>query len=113
TDIPAYKMGDRVPDMAVATLDGSQFQARDPDKKRNTVWVFMSPWCESYLEKSRPKASSECRAVREQVESLVRSDSPVRWVGIASGIWATRDDLRDYQTQYKTQLPLALDDSGK
>jgi hypothetical protein len=75
------------------------------------VFVFISPWCESYLETSRPELSASCRKAREQVDSLAKA-VPARWLGIASGLWATQDDLRAYKVQYKTKIPLALDESG-
>jgi thiol-disulfide isomerase/thioredoxin len=109
--VPQYKVGDRLPDIAATTLDGQDFHSRSVGVTRPTVLVFMSPWCESYLEKSRPAASKSCRQVREQVESVAK-DLDVRWLGIASGLWATRDDLSEYRTRYKAAIPLALDDTG-
>jgi hypothetical protein len=38
--------------------------------------------------------------------------SQVRWLGVASGIWATADDLTAHQSQYKPKIPLTLDKSG-
>jgi thiol-disulfide isomerase/thioredoxin len=108
---PQSKVGDRLPDISAKTLDGQTFRSRDSSVTRPTVLVFMAPWCESYLEKSRPAASKSCRQVREQIEAVAK-DLDVRWLGIASGLWATRDDLSDYKAQYKTTIPLALDDSG-
>jgi hypothetical protein len=35
-----------------------------------------------------------------------------RWLGIASGLWATKGDLSAYESEYKTKIPLALDESG-
>ena len=36
----------------------------------------------------------------------------VRWLGIASGLWATPEDLRDYRKRYGVVIPLTLDESG-
>ena len=110
-DVPQFKVGDRLPDISATTLDGQTFHSRADGETRPTVLVFMSPWCESYLEKSRPLASKKCRQVREQIEAVAK-DVDVRWLGIASSLWTTRDDLSDYETQYKATIPLALDDSG-
>jgi thiol-disulfide isomerase/thioredoxin len=109
--VPRYKVGDRLPDISATTLDGQTFHSRAGGGARPTVLVFMSPWCESYLAKSRPAASKSCRQVREQIESVAK-DLDVRWLGIASGLWATKDDLSDYKAQYKATIPLALDDTG-
>jgi hypothetical protein len=45
------------------------------------------------------------------VETAAR-DSRIRWIGIASGLWATPDDLRDYQRKHAVRIPLVLDESG-
>jgi thiol-disulfide isomerase/thioredoxin len=110
-DTPRYGVGDRLPPFSVETLDGSSFHAHDRNAKRPTVLVFLSPWCESYLATTRPAVSANCRSAREHVDALARDDR-VRWLGIASGIWATKEDLRDYRTQYKVRIPLVLDESG-
>jgi thiol-disulfide isomerase/thioredoxin len=106
-----YAIGDRVAGLSGKALDGSTVAFADPEGKRSTVLVFMSPWCESYLEKSRPQRSAACRTVREQVE-LRASDPRVRWVGIASGLWAGSEDLAQYRDQYKVAMPLVLDTAG-
>lgn len=103
-------VGDTVPDVTVRTLVGEDVRLRDT---RPTVLVFLSPWCESYLAKSRPQLSQSCRAVREQADALVRSRGDLRWLGVASGLWAAQDDLIDYQRKYKVGIPLTLDDSGQ
>ena len=36
----------------------------------------------------------------------------MRWLGIASGLWATKEDLQDYQREYHIKIPLTLDESG-
>lgn len=74
--------------------------------------VFLSPWCESYLSTSRPGLSANCRAVREQVDRLAKGDR-ARWLGIASGIWASKDDVVDYKKKYGVAMPISLDESGE
>jgi thiol-disulfide isomerase/thioredoxin len=106
-----YAIGDRVAGLSGKALDESTVAFADPEGKRPTVLVFLSPWCESYLEKSRPQRSAACRTVREQVE-LRAKDPRVRWVGVASGLWAGNDDLAAYRDQYKVEMPLILDSAG-
>ena len=38
--------------------------------------------------------------------------SYVWWIGIASGLWASAEDLRKYRDDYKVHIPLTLDESG-
>jgi hypothetical protein len=76
-----------------------------------TALVFISPWCESYLATTRPELSANCRHTREQVSAAAAAPD-VRWIGIASGLWANAEDLRKYQAEYKVTIPLTLDASG-
>jgi thiol-disulfide isomerase/thioredoxin len=105
-------VGDSLPAQSLTTLDGKSFALQGSGAARPTVLVFLSPWCESYLATTRPAISSSCRRAREQVGEL-SGNQRLRWIGIASGLWASPDDLREYQTQNKIRIPLTLDESGK
>jgi peroxiredoxin len=111
SDTPRYGVGDRLPEYTAQTLDGKQFQLRQTGSKQRTVLVFLSPWCESYLATSRPGLSADCRDVREKVEALAAKPG-ARWLGVASGIWATPVELAAYREEYKVSIPLTLDDTG-
>jgi thiol-disulfide isomerase/thioredoxin len=108
---PAIGLGDRLPAQSVTTLDGKPFAFRMPATPRPIVLVFISPWCDSYLATTRPAISASCRRTREQINQLAQ-DPRVRWIGIASGLWASEDDLRKYRDDYKISIPLTLDESG-
>ncbi len=110
-DEPHYDVGDRVPAFDVHTLDGRSLPAFAAGQGKPTVLLFLSPWCESYLAKSRPALAESCRAARERAEVLAHG-SDARWIGIASGLWANRDELAAYQREHHITMPLALDDSG-
>jgi peroxiredoxin len=108
-----YRVGDQLPEISAATLDGETFHTRDAGVDRPTVLVFMDAFCEWYLETSRPAVSKNCRAVREQLAALAAQESTrVRWLGIAAGVWTTKDDLASYRDKYKPGIPLTLDESG-
>ncbi len=107
-----YRVGDRLPEISAATLDGETFHTRDSRVNRPTVLVFMDAFCEWYLETSRPAVSKSCRAVRQQVAALAQENTRVRWLGIAAGVWTTKDDLAGYRDKYKPGIPLTLDESG-
>ena len=107
----ALGIGARVPSVSLTALDGSPLTLTDPAGSRPTVIFFMSPWCESYLEKSRPERSAACKRAREQGERLSH-DAGVRWIGVASGLWSTATDLGGYRDQHQITVPLALDESG-
>lgn len=111
-EIPPIDVGDRLPEQSVTTLEGKRFVLRTPAAPRPTVLVFLSPWCESYLATTRPAISASCRRTREQV-SVLAQNQHVRWLGVASGLWASAEDLRKYRDDYKVHIPLTLDESGK
>jgi len=110
--VSRYGVGDRAPPFSAKTLDGSLLDFQQPAKQQPAVLVFMTPWCESYLETSRAQVSKRCRDVRVGVEELAKQRPQVRWLGIASGIWASREDLSKYKTQFDVTIPLTLDESG-
>ena len=110
-DTRAYKVGDKLPEISVTTLDHKQFQLRPDAAKQRTVLVFVSPWCESYLATSRPGLAADCRDVREKVDALAGKMN-ARWLGIASGLWATQGDLAEWRDKHKVSIALTLDDSG-
>jgi thiol-disulfide isomerase/thioredoxin len=106
------EIGGRLPPQTVGTIDGHQFPLRAPKPRQSfTVLVFLSPWCESYLATSRPIVAENCRNMRAQVSELA-GDPRIRWLGVASGLWADADDLRKYREKNKLTIPLTLDASG-
>jgi peroxiredoxin len=110
-DAPHFGVGDKLPARSVHLLDGQSFPFEMPSAHLPTVLFFLSPWCESYLATTRPAVSASCRNAREQVSAHTH-DRGVRWLGIASGLWATPEDLRDYRKEHKLEIPLTLDASG-
>jgi peroxiredoxin len=113
SDLAPIGVGDLLPMRSLRTLDGPRFELRGNTARQTlTVLVFLSPWCESYLAATRPDASATCRSTREQFSAL-SGDPRLRWLGIASGLWANSRDLRQYRTQYKVSIPLTLDASGQ
>jgi thiol-disulfide isomerase/thioredoxin len=106
-----FGVGDSLPAQSAALLGGRTFEFQPAHEHRPTVFVFLSPWCESYLATTRPDVSSSCRNARQQVTALA-GDGRVRWLGIASGLWAKREDLLEYQQKYQVTVPLTLDASG-
>jgi thiol-disulfide isomerase/thioredoxin len=112
-DMPAIGVGDLLPKRSLRTVDGQRFElVRGGAAQKLTVLVFLSPWCESYLATTRPEVSTSCRSTRTQFSALSK-DPRVRWLGIASGLWANTNDLRQYRTQYQVTIPLTLDASGE
>jgi thiol-disulfide isomerase/thioredoxin len=113
SDPPPVAVGDRLPKQSLRTLDGQHFEfQRVAAPQRMTILVFLSPWCESYLATTRPDVSANCRKMRMQFSALA-GDPRVRWLGIASGLWANSADLRRYRTESQVTIPLTLDSSGE
>ncbi|MGO1069156.1 TlpA family protein disulfide reductase [Lysobacter sp. CA199] len=109
--VPTLRIGEAVPDFVLTTLEARPVALRDPARRRASVLVFLSPWCEGYFAKTRPQSSQQCRLAREQLVALGR-DRRVRWVGVASGLWASEQDLREYRDQHRIPVPLVLDRDG-
>jgi thiol-disulfide isomerase/thioredoxin len=105
-----YGVGDQLPELAVSTLAGDTFLMGAAGKP--TVIAFLSPWCESYLAESRPQLASNCRGAREQLQARA-ADPALRLLGVASGLWASGEDLAGYRDQYHVTIPLTLDESGR
>ena len=55
--------------------------------------------------------SASCRRIREEVNGLAQ-DASGRWIGIASGLWASTEDLQKYRDDNKVEIPLTLDETG-
>ncbi len=106
-------VGDLLPKRSLRTLDGQRFELRhSAPAKTLTVLVFLSPWCESYLATTRPDVAANCRSARIQFNEL-SADPRVRWLGIASGLWADAQALQHYRKAGKVTIPLTLDASGE
>jgi thiol-disulfide isomerase/thioredoxin len=95
---------------ALKTLAGQALTLRDG--ARPTVIFFFSPWCESYLQSSRPAMAQACLKARDDVARLAPAQVGVRWIGAAAGLWATGQDLAQYQSQHPMPMPVALDETG-
>ena len=106
-----YGPGSRAADLRLVAIDGQTVPAVDALRHRPLAIIFLSPWCESYFAQSRPARASACASARTQVEALA-ADSGTRWVGIASGLWATREEVAQYRDQHKIAYPIVLDESG-
>jgi thiol-disulfide isomerase/thioredoxin len=91
------------------TLTGETLALRG--SSRPTVIFFFSPWCETYLKSSRPVMAQACREAREKASRLAHKAGS-RWLGVAAGLWATRNDLSAYQREHSMPMPLALDETG-
>jgi len=81
---------------------------------RPRALVLFSAWCEPYLKDSRPQTSQACRRVREAVDELVGGGGPpgIDWLGIASNLWTSADDVAEYKAKTGTRIPLAFDADG-
>jgi peroxiredoxin len=106
-----FGVGDHLPDVAPTTLDGGTFPFRAQGLPGPTVFVFLSPWCETYLATTRPIVAANCRVARQQA-AMISRDGRVRLLGVASGLWATPEDLQAYRSTYKIGFPLTLDESA-
>jgi len=107
----AFRPGERVQGLAATTIDGAAVPLGPSRDGRPRGLVLFSAWCESYLKDSRPETAQACRRVREAVDELAaRGD--VDWLGIASNLWTSADDVAGYKAKTGTRIPLAFDADG-
>lgn len=108
---PAFRPGDAVRDLDARLGDGTVVPVGQSRDHRPRGVVLFSLWCESYLAKTVPKTSQDCRRVREQIDQLIaRGD--IDWLGIAHNLWTSSDDIPGYQKKTGTRLPIAFDADG-
>lgn len=108
-----FRLGDVVRRLDPALEETAGFAVSGPANDGKTrVLLFFSPWCESYLKKSRPEQASACARVRNHVNQLAKPGGP-RLVGISSGLWSSANDLADYRASKALQIPLHLDADGQ
>ena len=108
-----YKLGDVPQELKLATTDGKILPlVSRKGPRKPTVLVFFSPWCESYLAKTRPQYSSDCRLVKELMSRAPRQ-ADVRWLAISSGLWTSEEDLRDFRKSSHISIPTGLDADGR
>jgi hypothetical protein len=48
--------------------------------------------------------------VSEQLNTLA-DNHRVRWLGVASGLWATPEEVKDYIAEHDVSIPVTLDES--
>jgi thiol-disulfide isomerase/thioredoxin len=117
TDLPALAVGDSIPTLPSPALVSELPAGTSTADGRPTVLFFLSPWCESYLAQkrdgSRPEMAAQCRTAREQIDALSRTRPDVRWVGVASRLWTSQQDLVDYRKQTHIAMPIILDETGE
>lgn len=108
----AFGVGDVVPGLPATTSKGQRIDLGGVSSKPRAAVLF-APWCESYLAETRPAVSSACRRVRLDADKLVAFlGGRVQRVGVASGLWASKQDLGDDAKAMRTALPLSLDPDG-
>lgn len=105
------RIGQSAAGIAAHLEDGTVADLGAHANGKPTAIVFFATWCESYLKSSRPLVSAACERVRRQVGELARKGD-VNWIGVASGIWTTEDELREYRRRTGTPMALALDKDG-
>ncbi|WP_210191209.1 redoxin domain-containing protein [Bradyrhizobium mercantei] len=110
---PTFGVGDKPYGLKSVETAAGTFPVVGPLAGRDLrAILFFSPWCESYLAKSNPQTAEACRRGRLAVNQLSQQRG-LRWLGIASGLWASEKDLADYRKESEIGIPLTLDGSGR
>jgi hypothetical protein len=95
-------------ELSLTLRDGSTFtlaqRAGTP-----VALTFISPWCDSYLAKTRPVMSQACIAHARQVDVQRRAHAGMTWLTVAHPVWTSPEDLDSYTKKYGDSL-IAIDD---
>lgn len=111
TNEKVFKVGDLVTNLSAQTIANKKIMIDGKNEKPRAL-VFFASWCESYLAESRPETSKACQRVRENTEKLAERGD-IEWLNIASGLWTTPADVKDYIATMKPIIQIALDESGE
>lgn len=109
--LKAFKPGDDVTGVVLRTQDGHRVQWPGARNGKPRGLVFTAAWCEWYVAERRPQTADACKRVRTRVDALAtRGD--VEWLTVASDLWTTAEDLREYGASNQIRTPLVLDEGG-
>jgi quercetin dioxygenase-like cupin family protein/thiol-disulfide isomerase/thioredoxin len=110
----SVRVGDQAPAFSASTTDPAHPWVFTPGAGgKPTVIAFITSWCESYLEESRPTVSSACTQTRETLSrAYATASDSARWVTISSRVWSTPEDVAKYRTRYGVPHDVALDATG-
>lgn len=106
-----FKPGDDVRGVELTTLDGMRLRLGSAHAAKPRGVVFTAAWCEWYVAERRPETAQACERVRRRVGALA-TRREVLWVTVASDLWTTADDLREYGVGNQLGTPLVLDEGG-
>jgi thiol-disulfide isomerase/thioredoxin len=95
----------------LTSSDGRSVMIGGHSDHATRILLFLSPWCEGYLEKSRPADGAACRAAREAVSKSAKTGQS-EVVGIASGLWADADAVTSFVSKTSFPAPVVLDKDG-
>jgi peroxiredoxin len=106
-----FKPGDDVRDVELRTLDGMRLRLGSARSGKPRGVVFTAAWCEWYVADRRPETAQACERVRQRVDALA-ARGEVLWVTVASDLWTSADDLREYGVSNQLRTPLVLYEGG-
>lgn len=110
-EVKAFAPGDDVSGVELKTLDGMRIRLGSARAAKPRGVVFTAAWCEWYVAERRPETAQACERVRKQVDAL-NAQGDVLWTTVASDLWTTADELRDYGVENELSTPLVLDEGG-
>jgi len=111
-----FHPGDVVQGLSATTIDGTAVALGPNPSGRPRALVLFSVSCEWYLKDTRPLTAQACRRVRETVDEIAaRGDaegSRIDWLGIASNLWTSVENVAEYRAKTGIRIPLAFDADG-
>jgi thiol-disulfide isomerase/thioredoxin len=82
-------------------------------ENKNVAVFFLAPWCDWYLEKSRPEVSGNCVAGQRLTNALSAKYTGLVWRGISTRLWTGEKELKEYIEKYHVPYSLEIDKSNE
>ncbi|MDZ4729676.1 MAG: thioredoxin domain-containing protein [Xanthomonadales bacterium] len=82
-------------------------------ENRDEAVFFLAPWCDWYLEETRPEVSKNCIAGQKLINELSAKYPALTWRGISTRLWVGEKELIDYEEKYKVPFGLEIDKSNE
>ncbi len=80
---------------------------------KDVAVFFLAPWCDWYLEESRPDVRENCIAGQRLTNELSAKYTGLVWRGISTRLWTKEKELNEYREKFHVSYHLDIDESNE
>jgi len=80
---------------------------------KDVAVFFLAPWCDWYLEESRPELRENCIAGQRLTNVLSLKYTSFVWWGISTRLWTEEKELNEYGKKFNVPYNLEIDKSNE